>query len=267
MVNTVEEKPRGILNPKSGAEKFQLARYEPSATLGLFVEHYWVVKWDLRGQEPYPSETLPHPCIHIAIEPDIAHIVGIVTRKFSRLLEGEGWTFGIKFRPGGFYPFVQKPISQYTDKTISLTEDFGAAGEAYEIAIRAASCDEEWIAKAETFLCQRSPMPDENVTLINKIVDGIIAERAVTKVDDLVSRFNINKRALQRLFSQYVGVSPKWVIQRYRLHEAAEQMAAGEVVDWSRMAVELGYFDQAHFIKDFKAIVGLTPAEYAKKVQ
>jgi AraC-like DNA-binding protein len=56
------------------------------------------------------------------------------------------------------------------------------------------------------------------------------------------------------------------VIKRYRLHEAAEQLAAGEVVDWPRLALDLGYFDQAHFIKDFKTIVGRTPAEYAKNL-
>jgi AraC-like DNA-binding protein len=71
---------------------------------------------------------------------------------------------------------------------------------------------------------------------------------------------------LQRIFSQYVGVSPKWVIKRYRLHEAAEQLAGGEVVDWPKIALELGYFDQAHFIKDFKTIVGESPAEYIKKI-
>jgi len=58
-------------------------------------------------------------------------------------------------------------------------------------------------------------------------------------------------------------VSPKWVIKRYRLHEVAERLAGGEVVDWPGMVVELGYSDQAHFIKDFKTIVGSTPGEYA----
>lgn len=106
---------------------------------------------------------------------------------------------------------------------------------------------------------------DKNVEVINEIVDCIIAHREITKVDDVVSRLNINKRTLQRLFRQYVGVSPKWVIKRYRLHEVAERLAAGEVVDWPEMVLELGYSDQAHFIKDFKTIVGRTPAEYAKQ--
>ncbi len=53
---------------------------------------------------------------------------------------------------------------------------------------------------------------------------------------------------------------------RYRLQEAAEPLAGGEIVNWLKMALDLGYFDQAHFIKDFKMIVGRTPAEYARSV-
>jgi AraC-like DNA-binding protein len=265
MVQTVEEKPRGILNPQMGKQKFQLARYEPTPELVCFVEHYWTVKWDLRGQPPYNSETLPHPSIHLAIEPGMAHIVGIVTRKFSRLLEDEGWVFGIKFKPGAFYPFVQTPISTFTDKTISLAVLFGERGIRFEAAMRAVTTDAEKVSLCEDFLHQLAPAHDENVTLVKQIVEVINTERTITKVDDLVSRFKLNKRSLQRLFSHYVGVSPKWVIQRYRLHEATAQVSAGEVVDWSKLAVELGYFDQAHFIKDFKTMVGMTPAEYAKQ--
>src|SRR5947207_836012 len=82
------------------------------------------------------------------------------------------------------------------------------------------------------------------------------AHPEITRVDDIVCCLNLKKRTLQRLFSQYVGVSPKWVIKRYRLHEVAARLAEGEVIDSAEIALELGYFDQAHFIKDFKAIVG-----------
>ena len=121
------------------------------------------------------------------------------------------------------------------------------------------------IEHAERFLRRRFPEPDGTVALINRIVDRIIADRSITKVDHVVSHFNLSKRTLQRIFHAYVGVSPKWVIRRYRLHEATEKMAA-EVLDWPRLALDLGYFDQAHFIKDFRAIVGQSPTEYARKV-
>lgn len=137
-------------------------------------------------------------------------------------------------------------------------------GNALEAAILSQEEDEQMVALAETFLRARLPERDANVAAINQIVDRIIADRTITRVDDIVCRRNLNKRTLQRLFRQYVGVSPKWVIKRYRLHEAAERLADGEGVDVPNLDFDLGYFDQAHFIKDFKAIVGRSPADYAK---
>jgi AraC-like DNA-binding protein len=73
----------------------------------------------------------------------------------------------------------------------------------------------------------------------------------------------VSSRTIERLFRRYVGVSPKWVVRRYRVHEACERVKTGVAPDWSQLAHELGYFDQAHFIHDFKAQVGRTPADYA----
>ena len=78
------------------------------------------------------------------------------------------------------------------------------------------------------------------------------------------NEFGVGVRTLQRLFDETVGVSPKWVIQRYRLHEAAARMAAAAAIDWADIALELGYADQAHFIRDFRKLVGRSPADYVK---
>jgi AraC-like DNA-binding protein len=124
------------------------------------------------------------------------------------------------------------------------------------------------VKHAEDFLRTHLPDCDPNVAIVNQIIDGIIEDRNMTKVNDMLKQINLHrlsKRSIQRLFSQYVGVSPKWVIQRTRLHEAAEQLATGNTVNWTQLAFDLGYFDQAHFIKDFKALVGKTPAEYARQ--
>jgi AraC-like DNA-binding protein len=258
--------PRGVLNLKAGEKKFHLSRHLPAQDLSFFVERYWIVSWDLRGQEPYVQETLPYPCVNLVFEKDQTKVFGVGTGKFSRLLENTGRVFGVKFKPGGFYPFVKSPVSKFTDSSISFRDAFGVDGEALEEAILSRGDEGEMKEIAESFLRERLPEEDEHVREINQVVDYIIAHQEITRVDDVVSRLNLNKRTLQRLFSQYVGVSPKWVIQRYRLHEVAERLADGEVVDGTRMALDLGYFDQAHFIKDFKAIVGKTPAEYARIV-
>src|SRR5258706_293600 len=75
--------PGGILNPKAGEKKFQLSRLLPSEDVKFFVEHYWVVTWDLRDQEPYLSENLPYPTVHLVIEKEQSNIFGVITGKFS----------------------------------------------------------------------------------------------------------------------------------------------------------------------------------------
>lgn len=257
---------RGILNPSAGATKFQLTRLPPAPDLGYFMEHYWLIDWDLRGQPPYVQETLPYPSVHLVFEPGKTRIYGVITGKFARRLEGKGQVFGVKFRPGAFYPFLRSPISQLTDTEIGLEDAFGIDSSALEQAIFAQPGQEQQMEVVEQFLRSRQPERDVTLEEINRLVEGITADRTITKVDDVVCRFSLGKRTLQRLFSQYVGVSPKWVIKRYRLQEAADKLAGDTKADWSRMALDLGYFDQAHFIKDFKRIVGRTPGEYARSL-
>src|SRR5438045_3865874 len=115
MVKPKADKPRGLLNQKTGQTKFQLFRYSPGPDLGYFLEHYWIVEWDLRGQEPYISETLPYPSVHLVIEKNKSEVVGVMTGKFCRWLEGQGRVLGVKFRPGAFYPFYKAPVSGFTD--------------------------------------------------------------------------------------------------------------------------------------------------------
>lgn len=266
MVTSNVGPPRGILNPGTGQKKFQLSLHAPAPDLQCFVEHYWIVSWDLRGQDPYLSETLPHPCIHLVFEQNQSRIVGVMRGKFSTLLTGRGRVFGVKFRPGAFYPFVRASVSTFTNTSTPPWRVFGQECSALETVLLSQDDEQIMVQLVEQFLCARLPAEDENVGLLRQIVDRIITEREITSVDEIASQFALTRRTLQRLFSQYVGVSPKWVIKRYRLHEAAERLAGGEIVDWPALAQDLGYFDQAHFIKDFKNIVGTTPADYAKKL-
>jgi AraC-like DNA-binding protein len=260
--------PRGMLKTSTAdPERFEHARYHPSPDLEPYVEHFWVVGWDLRGQPSYRAETLPHPSVHLVFDARTGcRIAGATRGKFSTILEGEGGVFAAKFRPGGFYPFVRKPVSAFTDSTFTLKSVWGTEGETLEQAVLAEPDRDRKMEIVETFLRSLRPEPDENITLATTIADAIAADREILKVEDVARRFELSLRTLQRLFGRYVGVSPKWVIQRYRLHEAAEQLA-GSPVSQSELAFRLGYADQAHFVKDFKAIVGTSPAVYAKRAR
>lgn len=261
---------RGILNPQMAEKLFRMTRYQPADDLAFFVLRYWIVRWDLRDVPPQVQDTLDYPCINLVFERGHTAVFGAETGRSSKRLEGKSQAFGVKFRPGGFYPFVKTPLSRFTNRAVSLMDALGVDHRPLEDKLADSDDDVAMVKQVEEFLREFQPQPDETISdtiaLINQIVDCIVDDRTITRVDDLVRQIGINKRTLQRLFNQYVGVSPKWTIQRYRLHEAAETLAAstGDTVDWSKLALELGYFDQSHFIKDFKAIIGKTPAEYVK---
>ena len=111
-------------------------------------------------------------------------------------------------------------------------------------------------------LATHLPMPDPSVGRVADIVASVAADRTITTAEALARCSGLGLRALQRLFHDYVGASPKWVINRYRLHEAIECLAAGTVADWTHLALTLGYYDQAHFNRDFRRFSGRTPSEF-----
>ena len=233
------------------------ARRRPAADLAGWIAHYWIIRWDLRGCPPYVAESLPHPNVHLIFENESTMIAGVHRHRFSRRIEGKGSVFGVKFRPGGFRPFYRSPISTLADRSVPASRVFGKDLKALErVALSTSRKDNEKVAAADTFFHARMPEPDPEVVLASDLVDLVLADPAVKSVADLARRAGMGQRSLQRLFSEYVGASPKWVIRRYRLHELIEKLDSGDKRDWAQLALDLGYFDQAHLINDFKSLGG-----------
>ena len=125
--------------------------------------------------------------------------------------------------------------------------------------------DDAMIAAASGLLRERGPAPDPVVDQVAGLVGRITEDPALRRVAQLAEVSGLPERKLQRLFSDYVGVSPKWVMRRARLHEAALRVEADgpASVDWAALAADLGYADQAHLSRDFTATLGVPPSRYA----
>lgn len=256
---------RGVLHPARMADHVRHVRLAPSADLEPVVQHFWSVRWDLRGLPPRVQQVLPHPNVHLVFERGGGRVYGVQPRRFDARLEGRGDVFGVKFRPGGFRAYLGAAVAGLRGRMLPWQEIFGEAATGHEAGLLARTDDAGRMACAEALLrAYRRPAAPE-AQLAAAIVDDIAADRAVLQVDALAARHGMGVRALQRLFNEYVGIGPKWVINRYRLHEALERAQAGAAVDWTALAHELGYFDQAHFIGDFRAMVGCTPAQYRRR--
>jgi AraC-like DNA-binding protein len=254
--------PRGVLHRLAVGE-FAHGRVEAPGDLADRIEYFWSVRWNLEGQPPQVQETLPHPNVHLVVEPGRMDAWGVHTGRWTRVLEGRSSAFGIKFRPGAFRALLGRPVSSIADAVVPAAalfgEDAASLGE-----VLACEHDTAAAALASDFLRPRLPAIDAPALLAGRIVDGVAADLELHSADALARRFELSLRALQRLFNEYVGVGPKWVIKRYRMHEAVARVQAGQPVAWAALAQDLGYFDQAHFIADFRKLVGRTPGDYAQ---
>jgi AraC-like DNA-binding protein len=255
----------GVLHAAAAATRFGLARHEPPADLGKFVEFFWAVRWDLRGEQPHEQAVLPHPNVNLAFESAGAAVYGVDRKIFTRRLSGTGKALGIRFRPGGFRPFYSAPIFTLNDRVVPARGIFGPAADRACEAVMAAASDEAMIAAAADLLRGASPPPDPVAEEVAGVVARITADPGLRRVGQLADACGIPERRLQRLFADYVGVSPKWVMRRARLHEAALRAESGGGVDWATLAADLGYADQAHLTRDFTATLGVPPAQYAAR--
>jgi AraC-like DNA-binding protein len=253
----------GILNPRAGTARFDLQRFAPASTLADLVDWYWSVQWDLGAAPPFVQETLPHPSVHVVVGTHQPGVHGVGTPRFVATLGGRGWVFGIKFRPGGFHPFYGRDLAHLADTVVPLRAIFGPAGAKLERDMERLAGGPTSAAVADQFLSARRGEPDDNVRLVTRIVALIRDDPSLSRSDALAQRAGLSRRSMERPFRRYVGVSPKWVVRRHRIHEACERVAAGAPPSWSVLALDLGYVDQAHFIRDFRRQVGRTPARYA----
>jgi AraC-like DNA-binding protein len=255
----------GILRPDAAAMRFELVRRAPSGDLAEFVERHWTVHWRLPAGMAFTQEVLPHPCVNLVTESHLVAVHGIPVSRGRKRLEGSGSATGTKFRPGALSALTGLPAARLVGASLPLPRVFGDRTGALETELASAAGDADaHIRLVERFLRERHRGPDPRFALLREVVaDMLVADRTLN-VGDFARRHAVSQRTLQRLFREYVGVSPKWVLKRYRVHEAAERIASGETEDAAWLAADLGYADQPHFIRDFTAQVGCSPGEYAR---
>ncbi|MGW4358874.1 AraC family transcriptional regulator [Streptomyces californicus] len=262
---------RGIVGAPDLFARVRFRRREPAAALRPYLEHYWLIDWDLA--EPYAAHVVPHPSVNLVFQrydagdaprdrSGYAEVAGVAHALFTRELAGRGRVCGVQFRPGGFRPFApEHAVADLTGRRVDAADVLRTPPPVD--AVLDPDDEDARVAALDACLLALEPRPDPRAALAMAVVDRIRDDRTVRRVDGLAQDTGLSARSLQRLFSAYVGVGPKWVILRYRIHEALEAAASGPEIDWARLAADLGYSDQAHLVRDFTATVGATPTAFA----
>lgn len=254
----------GILRPQQSRRHFDYRSHDPGP-LAELINNFWTVHWDLPEGASYTAQVLPFPSVNLSVTSTEADVTGLVRRRYLRLLSGRGYAVGARFRPGCFRPFMGSAVSELTDRHRPFGEVLGRATARLEAQVGAAEDPEARVRLLADFLQAGWPDHDATALMLADLVEQVAADRSLTRVARVVARSGLTVRHLQRLFAEYVGAGPKWVIQRCRLQDAAARASADAQVDWAALAAELGFADQAHLTRAFTATIGSPPAAYARQ--
>ena len=192
-------------------------------------------------------------------------MTGVVTRRFDVDVRGTGWVFAAKFRPGGLAALAGGPAREWRDRTIRALDVLAAAvveplacarpprarrGVPGRLRVRAldlvpaspirrtSRCSTSWPTCSATGACSPSP-------------------RSRSGTGSALGSSSGCSRS-------YVGATPKWVLARYRMHDAVTRLDEGYDGSLADLAAEHGWYDQAHFTRDFRRLVGQSPGSYAR---
>lgn len=243
-------------------------RYAPSAHLVDLVDRYWIPVWSL--DEPSTQSTLQHPVCLVVVSNTYARLYGVARGRSSVTLEGEGWAVGTMLMPAAGRLLVGGSVAPLTDRWIELGDVLPPAHSGLVEEVRAAMADDPHgpgshaaaIAATEAWLVSYLPVDDQGL-LVNRLVAWLREHPDVVRVSEMARELGTSERSLQRLVEQRLGLAPKWLVQRRRLHDAVEALKAG-ATSLADMAADLGYTDQAHFTHDFRTVTGMTPGDYLK---
>lgn len=272
---------RGIVAPVRFREQVRYARYPPPESLAGLIAWFWRVEWDLPGQVMHRQQVVSHPAVHISVGtapppgqdpppgpyPLGAMLNGVDTAVSTRALSGHGWNLAAKTTTGGFGAWVDN-VRALNGTHQRLGDVLPIDGDA--LARRCARAEPSqavaWIAEAlHTALEPREPARIATAREVAQVAQAAETDRSIRRLDQLAALAGVTPRTLQRLFASCAGVSPTYVIRRFRLLDAAELVREGQPVEWAKVAHDLGYADQAHLTRDFTGVLGRSPGMYARE--
>lgn len=216
------ESPRGLLHERTSKQHFKLDLYNAPNGLEALVSNVWRVQWNLPVGQSYLQSNLPHPVQHIVLDPVRGSgMYGCVTKKFEYEIKGNGQVLGLKLFAGMGRAFWAEDLSEISDTYAPLQRLIGdgLTDELESDLNRERSIADILQAFSQSILPLANPI-SQSMRDAREAVEFIEASKETFRVGDVANQLGVNTRQLQRLFSAFVGMPPKWVIDRYRMLEA-----------------------------------------------
>lgn len=257
---------------------------QPSPPLRPFVECFWIARSALPATTRRREILLPDGTTQLLFssaggyrrfedssvkrgeEIVGSHLVGMRTQGVFIEQKGIEEIFAIRFRAGGLAPFLTLPAVETIQRSLTLDSLFGSSADELETMIFEAPTADERIAITERFLL-RLLKQRESTTLyarrpLTHAVAKIYGSRGTVSIDRLGRELGLSYRSIDRLFERHIGIPPKRLSRIVRFNYALNLMHRSAGAGQSRIALEAGYADQAHMIRDFREFTHTTPTDF-----
>ncbi|MES2774971.1 MAG: helix-turn-helix transcriptional regulator [Bacteroidota bacterium] len=248
--------------------------YTPIQELQPFVKCFWTLE-DESHSQPERQRVVPDGCMEMIfhygddfrqyfedgtsiIQPK-SFVFGQITNYIEIAPTGVSGIVAARFNPDGLMPFLQIPVSDLENKAVSLSVLFGDKGTVLEESVLAVTDNQERIKLITAFLLSFLSDPQTISNITKACVDVILQSQGQLTVLELADKMNINRRNIERKFTSAVGMSPKQLSRIVRLQAVIKMLDQNKFTSLTSLAYENGYYDQAHFIKDFKEFTGVSP--------
>jgi len=253
--------------------------YRPPAPLSAHVDLFWYYSGFVRGHAR--ERLLPTGTIELVInlhedevrtyDPDDTRIclrnagsvvVGAHSRYFVLDTVEQIDVVGVHFRPGGAYPFLAPPADGFSNAHVDLEALWGLrTRELRERLLAAATPEAKFAVLGQALLARLGRGPEAHPAVLHALrcIDGAPQLQTIAR---LTERLGLSPKRFIQLFGQQVGLTPKVYCRVKRFQRAIQSVQRQQRVDWAGVAAACGYYDQAHFIRDFRAFSGLNPGAY-----
>lgn len=250
----------GHLNP--GDPEVAFSRFvlgAPGDPLDDLVRHVWVARWDVPAGAVRPQRVLTYPSANTVLQPAGATLHGPSRVLTTQDLTGRSWVVGVLLRPAAARLLTATEAARLVGRWEPLP-DAPLPAVAAAMGGAAAAADREVAAVLRAWLAPVAARVDDAGRLANAACRVAEERTDVLRVADLADLLGTTTRTLSRVVRQHTGLTPKWLIECRRLQAAATRLFADPGTDLAALAAELGYADQAHFTRRYRAVVGETPA-------
>lgn len=249
--------------------------YQPPIELAEYIKLFWV--FENRANNPIPETIITdgHPEIIIHFRSPFAELdhsgtflkqstaiaCGQLTKPLVLQSSSDAGMLGIRFHPNGMAPFHSIPMQSLTDRRVPAGHLFPDIHQLNDI-ISISTNDAQRLSACSRFLIRRLDR-ERAGKCVRPALDSIIQTHGRLTVDDLADLTGRSRRSLELAFQRDVGISPKMFSRITRFRHVFDIISSKDLsANWVQIALDSGFFDQSHLIRDFRQFTGHSPTSY-----